>query len=231
MPLETPSQPSLLQREEQTARRSANTAMNKFCVRIDTSAPMNDDTRFRDLTEHTLSSECLLDGKLIRVQSDRVRLPDGSESWREYVLHPGAVIIAAFVDDDTLIFEHQYRYPVRRHFIELPAGKIDPNEPHAETARRELLEETGYIANNWRHIVTLHTGIGYSTEAIELYVARDLTHVGHQLDEGEFLEVFTMPLSEAVEMVGRGDITDTKTAFSLLWLDKFRARLSVSLPA
>lgn len=179
---------------------------------------------FPDFTEHTISSERLLDGKLIRVQSDRVRLPDGSESWREYVLHPGAVIVAAFVDDDTLLFEHQYRYPVRRHFIELPAGKIDPDEPHAETARRELREETGYTASDWRHAATLHAGIGYSNEAIELYVARNLTHVGHQRDEGEFLEVFTLSLAEAVEMVGRGEITDTKTAFSLLWLDKFGRR-------
>ena len=180
---------------------------------------------FADLTETTLSSERVLDGKMIRVDLDRVRLPDGRESWREYVLHPGAVIIAAFIDDDTLIFEHQYRYPVRRHFIELPAGKIDAGEPHAETARRELLEETGHIAAHWHHVVTLHAGIGYSNEAIELYVARQLTHVGHQRDEGEFLEVFTMSLTEAVEKVGTSEITDTKTAFSLLWLDKFRHRL------
>ena len=187
--------------------------------------------KFADLTEHTLSSERVLDGKLIRVQSDRVRLPDGKESAREYVLHPGAVIVAAFVDDNTLVFEHQYRYPVRRHFIELPAGKIDPGEPHAETARRELLEETGYLAAEWRHAVTLHTGIGYSNEAIELYVANDLKHVGHQLDEGEVLEVFTMSMDEALGMVGAGEITDTKTAFSLLWLDKFRHRLSDTPPA
>ncbi len=182
-------------------------------------------SEFADLTETTLSSERVLDGKMIRVDLDRVRLPDGRESWREYVLHPGAVIIAAFIDDDTLIFEHQFRYPVRRHFIELPAGKIDAGEPHAETARRELLEETGHIAAHWHHAVTLHAGIGFSNEAIELYVARQLTHVGHQRDEGEFLEVFTMPLSEAVEKVGTSEITDTKTAFSLLWLDKFRHRL------
>ena len=162
---------------------------------------------------------------MIRVDLDRVRLPDGGEAWREYVLHPGAVIVAAFVDDETLIFEHQYRYAARNHFIELPAGKLDAGEPHAETAKRELLEETGYTAAQWHHAATLHAGIGYSNETIELYVATQLTHVGHELDDGEFLEVFTMPLSVAVEMVGTGEITDTKTAFSLLWLDKFRDRL------
>lgn len=183
------------------------------------------DRTFPDFTEHTISSERLLDGKLLRVQSDQVRLPDGGESYREYVIHPGAVMVAAFVDDATLVFEHQYRYPVRRHFIELPAGKIDPGESHAETARRELLEETGYAAGHWQHAITMHAGIGYSNEIIELYVARDLSFVGHRRDEGEFLEVFTMTLDEAVAMVGSGEITDTKTALSLLWLDKFRHRL------
>ncbi len=187
--------------------------------------PSSAPSKFADLTEHTLSSERLLDGKMISVQLDRVRLPDDSESYREYVLHPGAVIVAAFVDDETLIFEHQYRYPVRRHFIELPAGKIDPQEPHADTARRELLEETGYTAREWRHVATLHPGIGYSNEAIELYIARGLSHVGHERDEGEFMEVFTMRLDEAVEKVGTGEITDTKTAFSLLWLERFRGRV------
>ncbi len=187
--------------------------------------PSRSHSEFPDLTEHTLSSERVLDGRMIRVDLDRVRLPDGSESWREYVLHPGAVIIAAFVDEDTLIFEHQFRYPVRRHFIELPAGKIDVDEPHFDTARRELLEETGHTAAYWHHAATLHAGIGYSNEMIQLYVARQLTHVGHQRDEGEFMEVFTMALDQAVEKVGSGEITDTKTAFSLLWLDKFRHRL------
>ena len=182
-------------------------------------------SEFSDLTETTLTSERVLEGKMIRVDLDRVRLPDGSESWREVVLHPGAVIIAAFLDEDTLIFEHQFRYPVRRHFIELPAGKIDAGEPHAETARRELREETGHTAAYWHHAATLHAGIGFSNEAIELYVAKQLTHVGHQRDEGEFLELFTMSLSEAVDKVGSGEITDTKTAFSLLWLDKFRSQL------
>ncbi len=183
-----------------------------------------DERSLPDLTEHQLDSKRILDGRLIKVDLDRVRLPDGSEAWREYVRHPGAVIIAAFLDADTLLLEHQYRYPPRRHFLELPAGKIDPDEPHHQTARRELLEETGYVAENWLHAVTLHMGVGYSDEIIELHIARDMKYVGHQRDEGEFLEVLTMPLAEAVEKVGDGSITDTKTAFSLLWLDRFRDR-------
>lgn len=183
-------------------------------------------TELPDFTEHTIATERLLTGKLIKVQSDQVRLPDGSESYREYVLHPGAVIIAAFIDDETLIFEHQYRYPPRRHFIELPAGKIDEGEPHFETARRELLEETGYVAKRWTHAATLDAGIGYSNEKIELHVARGLEFRGHQRDQGEFMAVFTLKLNEAVEMVGRGEITDTKSAFSLLWLDKFQHTLA-----
>jgi len=179
---------------------------------------------FADLTEHCVETERVLEGKFIRVRTDRVRLPDGSESHREYVLHPGAVVIAAFLDANTLIFEHQYRYPVGRHFIELPAGKIDDGEPEQETARRELLEETGYVSDDWRHVLTMHPTIGYANEHIELYVAKAIRQVGHQRDEGEFLEVFTMTLDDAVLRVGRGEITDTKTAFSLLWLDRFRDR-------
>lgn len=183
---------------------------------------------FTDLTEHHLETEQVVEGKFIRMHTDRVRLPDGSESHREYVLHPGAVVVAAFlgnsVDLDTLVFEHQYRYPVGKHFIELPAGKIDAGEAQLETARRELLEETGYVSETWQHALTMHPTIGYANEHIELYIAKDVRYVGQQRDEGEFLEVFTMSLSDAVERIGRGEITDTKTAFSLLWLDRFRDR-------
>ena len=166
----------------------------------------------------------MVDGKFIRMHTDRVRLPDGSESYREYVLHPGAVVIAAFLDVDTLVFEHQYRYPVGRHFVELPAGKIDEGEDPNETARRELLEETGYLSDHWQHVLTMHPTIGYANEHIELYVAKAVRQVGHQRDAGEFLEVFTMTLDDAVTRVGRGEIADTKTAFSILWLDRFRDR-------
>jgi ADP-ribose pyrophosphatase len=175
-----------------------------------------------DYTEHTLSSERLLTGKLVRVQRDVVRLPDGKESAREYVLHPGAALIAPFIDSETLLFEYQYRHPKGQHYIELPAGKIDAGEAALATAKRELREEAGYEATHWQHATTLHPGIGYSNETIELYVARNLTFVGRELDEGEFLSCFPMSLKEAVAMVGAGKILDTKTAFALLWLDKFQ---------
>lgn len=177
-----------------------------------------------DLTEHRIETEQVVEGKFIRMHTDRVRLPDGSESHREYVLHPGAVVIAAFIDADTLVFEHQYRYPVGRHFIELPAGKIDAGEDMGTTASRELLEETGYVSEHWQHALTMHPTIGYANEHIELFVAKAVRHVGHRRDPGEFLEVFTMRLGEAVEHVGAGEITDTKTAFAVLWLNQFRAR-------
>jgi ADP-ribose pyrophosphatase len=179
---------------------------------------------FADLTEHHIETEQVVDGKFIRMHTDRVRLPDGTESHREYVLHPGAVVIAAFIDEETMVFEHQYRYPVGRHFIELPAGKIDEGEDQLTTAKRELLEETGYVSDDWRYALTMHPTIGYANEHIELYIAKAVKFVGHKRDEGEFLEVFTMTLAEAVERIGRGEITDTKSAFPLLWLDRFRER-------
>lgn len=173
-----------------------------------------------DFSEETLSSEIVFSGKLLNVISDRVRLVNGSESIREYIHHPGAAMVAAFLDPHTLLFERQFRYPLRRHFIELPAGKIDPGEDPLDTAKRELREECGYEAGEWRHLATLHPGIGYTDERIELYLARDLRHVGHALDPDEFLEVFPLSIEEALEWVRQGRITEAKAVTGLLWADK-----------
>jgi ADP-ribose pyrophosphatase len=108
-----------------------------------------------------------------------------------------------------------------RWFIELPAGKIDDGEVPLATAARELREETGYISDDWQYAVTLNPTIGYANEHIDLFIAKNVKFVGHERDEGEFLEVFTMTLDDAVARIGRGELTDTKTAFSILWLDKF----------
>jgi ADP-ribose pyrophosphatase len=175
-------------------------------------------SRFRgDFTEHRLSSDLVYDGGLLKVRRDAIRLPDGESAWREYVEHPGAVMMLAFLDADTILLERQYRYPHGRHFIELPAGKLEPDEAPLGTAKRELIEECGYEASEWWEIATLTPSIGYSNEIIVLYGARGLTHVGAKLDVGEHLETLPVRLDEALEWVRDGIITDTKSAFGLMW--------------
>ena len=170
-----------------------------------------------DFTEATLSSRLAYDGGLLKLKRDAIRLPDGARAWREYVVHPGAVMMLAFEDPRTILLERQYRYPHRRHFIELPAGKLEPDEDALATAKRELIEECGFEADHWWPIATLHPSIGYSNEVIELYGARGLKHVGARLDSGEHLETFAARLEDALAWVRDGIITDTKTAFALMW--------------
>jgi ADP-ribose pyrophosphatase len=177
----------------------------------------------RDLTEHTVASKTVYRGRLLQVREDRVRLPDGSESGREYIVHPGAAVMLAMPDASTVVMERQYRYALRRHVYELPAGKIDPGEDALATAKRELLEETGYRAREWRHLLTTYPVVGYSDERIELYLARGLEHVGHALDEGEFLDVFVLPLAEALAWAKSGRIVEAKTIMALLLAEKIAA--------
>jgi ADP-ribose pyrophosphatase len=177
----------------------------------------------QDLTEHRVSGEAVFDGKLLHVRRDVVRLPDGSQATREYILHPGAVTIIPVLDCGSLVLERQYRYPLGRDLVELPAGKIDPGESSLETARRELREETGYTAGSWAYVTTIHPLCGYTNERIELWLARGLRHEGQRLDPGEFLETFTLPLAGAVEWVRTGRITDVKTIVGILWAEKIAA--------
>jgi ADP-ribose pyrophosphatase len=149
------------------------------------------------LTEEPLSSEVAFKGCLLEVRCDRVRLPNGAESIREYVVHPGAVVIIPVLDNGALLFERQFRYPLRRAFLELPAGKIDAGEDILLTGQRELLEETGYEASSWEYLGVMHPCIGYSDERIEIFLATGLKHVGHAWDEGEFLEIVYLTLDEA----------------------------------
>ena len=177
----------------------------------------------KDLSERRLSGRLVYDGKLLKVHSDTVRLPDGGTAEREYVDHPGAVAVIAVTDAGELVMERQYRYPLGRDMIEVPAGKIDPGEDPLETGRRELLEETGYAASEWTHVATIHLAIGYSNEHIEIYLARGLSHQGAKLDDEEFLEVFTLPLATALAWVREGRITDSKTVSTLFWAEKVLA--------
>ena len=170
-----------------------------------------------DFTEETISSEPIYEGAFLKVFRDTVRLPDGATAHREYVAHPGAVMVLAFMDDDTIILERQYRYPKHRHFIEIPAGKLEAGEDALATAQRELIEECGYEAREWWHIASMDPTIGYSDEVIHLYGAKDLVHVGAKLDVGEHLECFTAKFDDALEWVHQGIISDSKTTFALLW--------------
>ncbi|RXZ42821.1 NUDIX domain-containing protein [Crenobacter cavernae] len=171
-----------------------------------------------ELTEQELSSEVILEGGFITLRRDRVRLPDGKEATREYVEHPGAVAVLALTDADELVMERQYRYPLRREFLEIPAGKRDAGEAPEVTARRELLEETGYTARKWRFLGTAFPCIGYADEAIHYFLATGLTQQERALDDGEFLEVLVVPLKKAQAMALSGEVCDSKSIVGLHWL-------------
>ena len=173
------------------------------------------------LEEKQIEGTQVFHGKLLDVRRDRVQLPNGQESTREYVVHQGAAVIIPVLDSGDLIFERQYRYPLGKTLLELPAGKIDPGEDAATTATRELLEETGYSARDWRHIGVMHPCVGYSNERIEIFLARGLQQEsGQQLDHNEFLDLLTMSLDEALQAVRDGEITDSKTISALFWAEK-----------
>ena len=175
------------------------------------------------LKETKVDGELAYDGNFLKVSRDRVKLPDGKITQREFIRHPGAVVILALFDDGRVLLERQYRYPNDQVFIEFPAGKIDPGEESLACAKRELEEETGYTAMDWHYVSTIHNAIAYSDEHLDLFLARGLTAGDAKLDDGEFLETFTATLPEMLAMVRRGEITDVKTVIGTFWLEKFAA--------
>ena len=179
----------------------------------------------KHLTETTVASQQVYQGSFLDVRRDTVRLPDGSEATREFIVHPGAVMIVPLLDDGSLLLERQFRHPVGRVMLEFPAGKIDPGEPPFDCAVRELLEETGYRAGQWARAGILHNAIAYSTEGIEIWFARGLRPGQQQLDEGEFIELVTATEVELAGLAQRGELTDAKTLIGLLWLKQWRAGL------
>jgi ADP-ribose pyrophosphatase len=175
------------------------------------------------LDEATLSSESVFKGRLLDVRRDKVRLPNGAEVTREYVVHPGAAMVVPLLADGQVLLVRQYRYPLHRAFIEFPAGKIDPGEDPRQTAERELIEETGYRAGNFTELTTIHNAIGYSDERIVLYLAEDLTVGEQELDEHEFVELFTAPLSQLMAWIAAGEVTDVKTIIGAFFVQQHLA--------
>ena len=175
------------------------------------------------LVEVKLRSQQVLQGDFLDVRRDIVQLPDGSEASREYVIHPGAVMIVAQLSDGQLVLERQFRYPVQAVMIEFPAGKLDAGEASLACAQRELLEETGYTAREWAKAGVLHPVISYSTEFIDIWFARGLTLHQRKLDAGEFLDVFTASQATLLDMSRSGQLTDAKTLTGILWLQNVMA--------
>ena len=176
-----------------------------------------------DLKETRIDGEVAYDGSFLKVTRDRVSLPDGAHTDREFIRHPGAVVILPVFDDGSVLLERQFRYPLGQVFIEYPAGKIDPGEDPLACAKRELEEETGYTASEWQFVCTIHNAIAYSDEHLDLYLARGLIAGEAKLDDGEFLETFRATLPEMLAMVRSGQVTDVKTVIGTFWLEKILA--------
>lgn len=177
-----------------------------------------------DLKETRLSTEQIYKGVLLNVWRDEVRLPNNRTSVREYIKHPGAVVLIPVLPDNRIIFVRQFRYPMKREFIELPAGKLDPGESPDQTGARELEEETGYKAGSLEQLAEIHPCIGYSDEEMWLYLATDLEKTAVSPDYDEFLDVALMTPEEALNHVWNGKITDVKTVIGIFWAQRIQMK-------
>ena len=179
------------------------------------------DNEDKNLVEKKISGESVFDGVLLHVRRDEVELPNGHKSVREWIKHPGASAIIPILPDNQIILVRQFRFPIGKVTLEIPAGKLDKEgEDPIECAKRELSEETGYTAGKIWKLTTIATTVGFSNEYIHLYAASDLTAGKIHPDSDEFINVVKIPLTAALQMVESGKIFDAKSAVSILLLAK-----------
>lgn len=177
-----------------------------------------------DMYEKQLSRKDIYFGRIINVHVDDVQVPGGRVAVREVVEHPGGVCIAPLDAENNLYFVEQYRYAMGEKILELPAGKLEHNEPPDPAAVRELQEETGFTAEHIEKVSVTYPSVGCSTERLHLYIATGL-HAGEQQpDEDEYLNLYRIPLAKAVDMVMSGEINDSKTMTLVLMVDNFVRR-------
>lgn len=168
------------------------------------------------LVEKRVKVHTLYSGRAVDFNVDKVTLPNGRPATREYLNHHGAVGVLPFLDPRTVVLVRQYRYPVGKVTLEMPAGKLDPKETHQTCLKRELREETGYTARRITHLLDYWPTPAFSNELIKLYLAEDLTPGKHSPDHDEFIEAVALPFQEALDLVYSGLIQDSKTVIALL---------------
>ena len=174
----------------------------------------------KSMVESTLERQTVFEGKFLKVRRDLARLPDGATATREFVMHPGAAAMVPIGGDERILVERQFRYAMGQMYVEIPAGKIDAGETSIQTARRELLEETGYEAQQWGFLTRIHPAIGFSDEVMDIYLARDLSLRERAMDVDEFLEIEWVTLGWMMDELRAGRLPDVKTQIAVHWLDR-----------
>ena len=175
-----------------------------------------------NLEEKRIRTEKVYSGSFLDVRKDTVKLPNGESSTREWIKHPGAVCIIPVLKENSILFIRQYRYSIRKHMIEIPAGKIDAGEDPLTCGLRELEEETGYVAEKLTLLTTIYPAIGFTDEKMWIYIAENLTKTKPKLDKDEFLEPYPLPFDKALKMVWESKINDAKTMVALLMFSQLK---------